>query len=90
MVGLNVQMGSWLTTERVKMLGGGLLPAFTAVDESQVRGVALLSKQVRAQAYTMAIADGFVLIAWVVLGFLLVMLLLKPGRIAYKDLRKMQ
>ena len=90
MVGLHVQTGDWLMTQRIKMLTGGLLPAFTAVDESQVRGVALLSKQVRAQAYTMAIADGFVLIAWVVLGFLLVMLLLKPGRIAYKDLRKMQ
>ena len=87
MVGLHVQTGNWLTTERLKMLTGGLLPAFTTVDESQVRGVALLSKQIRAQAYTMAIADGFVLIAWVVLGFLLVMLLLKPGKITYKDLR---
>lgn len=90
MVGLHVQAGNWLTTERLQMFTGGLLPRSTGLGESQARGVALLSEQVRAQAYTMAIADGFVLIVWVVLGFLLVMLLLKPGKVTYKDLRKMQ
>jgi DHA2 family multidrug resistance protein len=90
MIGLHVQTGNWLTTERLQMLTGGLLPSSTGLGESQARGVALLSEQIRAQAYTMAIADGFVLIAWVVLGFLLVMLLLKPGKFAYEDLRKMQ
>lgn len=90
MVGLHVQAGNWLTTERLKMFTGGLLPASTGLAESQARGVALLSEQVRAQAYTMAIADGFVLMAWVVLGFLLAMLLLKRGKVTYTDLRKMQ
>jgi MFS transporter, DHA2 family, multidrug resistance protein len=90
LVGLHVQTGNWLTTERLQMLTGGLLPASAGLDQSQARAVAVLSKQLRAQAYTMAIADGFVLIAWVVLGFLLVMLLLKPGKISYNDLRKMQ
>ncbi|MBV9443917.1 MAG: MFS transporter, partial [Acidobacteriaceae bacterium] len=90
LVGLHVQTGNWLTTERLQMFTSGLLPQSTGLSESQARGVALLSEQVRAQAYTMAIADGFVLMAWVVLGFLLVMLLLKPGKISFKDLRKMQ
>jgi MFS transporter, DHA2 family, multidrug resistance protein len=90
LLGLHVQTGNWLTTERLHMFTGGLLPASTGLAESQARGLALLSERVRAQAYTMAIADGFVLMAWVVLGFLLVMLLLKPGKISYNDLRKMQ
>ncbi len=90
LLGLHVQTGNWLTTQRLHMFTGGLLPESTGLDESQARGVALLSEQVRAQAYTMAIADGFVLIAWVVLGFLLFMLLLTPGKITYKDLRTMQ
>jgi MFS transporter, DHA2 family, multidrug resistance protein len=89
-IGLHVQTGNWLTTERLQMFTGGLLPASTGLGESQARSVALLSEQVRAQAYTMATADGFVLIAWAVLGFLLVMLLLKPGKVTYNDLRKMQ
>jgi DHA2 family multidrug resistance protein len=72
------------------MLSGGVLPGSTGPDESQARAVALLSQQVRAQAYTQAIADGFVVMAWVAVGFLFVMLLLRPGKISYKDLRKMQ
>lgn len=90
MLGLNVQSGSWLTHERLRMLTGGLLPGSTGPDESQARAVALLSQQVRAQAYTQAIGDGFVLMAWVAFGFLLVMLVLRPGKFSYKDLRKMQ
>lgn len=89
-LGLSVQFGSWLTSERLRMLSGGVLPGSTGPDESQARAVALLNQQVHAQAYTQAIADGFVLLAWTVLGFLLVMLFLRPGKISYKDLRKMQ
>jgi DHA2 family multidrug resistance protein len=90
LLGLNVQSGSWLTYERLRMLSGGLLPGSTGPDESQGRAVALLSQQVRAQAYTQSIADGFVLMGWVVIGFLLVMLFLRPSKVSYKDLRTMQ
>ena len=38
--------------------------------------------------HTMATSDGFILIGWMVVAYLLLMLLLKPGRISYKDLRK--
>ena len=38
----------------------------------------------------MAIADGFILIAWMVVAYLLLMLFLRPGKISYKDLRNMQ
>jgi len=90
MVGLNVQAGGWLTDERLRMLTGGLLPGSIGFDEAQGRAVGLLSQQVRGQAYTLATADGFVLIAWVMVGFLLMMLFLRPDTISYNDLRKMQ
>jgi DHA2 family multidrug resistance protein len=90
LLGLNVQSGSWLTYERLRMLSGGLLPVSTGSDESQARAVALLSQQMRAQAYTQAVADGFVLIAWVVVGFLVVLPFLRPAKVSYKDVRKMQ
>jgi len=90
LLGLHVQAGSWLTDERVRMLSGGLLPASTGMEEAQYRAIGILSQQVRAQAYTLAISDGFVLIGWLVVAYLLLMLLLKPGRIGYKDLRNMQ
>jgi len=90
LLGLHVQIGSWLTDERVRMLSGGLMPASNGPEEAQFRAVGILSQQVRAQAYTLATADGFALIGWVVVAYLLLMLFLRPGKFSYKDLRKMQ
>ncbi len=90
MLGLDVQAGSWLTDERLRMLSGGLLPGSTGSEEAQYRAVVILSQQVRAQAYTLATADGFILIGWMVVAYLLLMLFLRPGKISYKDLRNMK
>jgi DHA2 family multidrug resistance protein len=49
-----------------------------------------LSRQVKAQAYTLSVADGFIVIGWMVVIYLVMMLFLKPAHISYKDLRKMQ
>jgi hypothetical protein len=40
--------------------------------------------------YTLATSDGFALIVRVVIVYLLMMLLLRPGKITFNDLRKMQ
>jgi len=90
MLGLQVQIGTWLSDERVRMLTAGLMPRSAGPEEAQHRAVALLSQQVRGQAYTLAIADGFIAIGWIAAGFLLVMLLMRPIKISYKDLRTMQ
>jgi DHA2 family multidrug resistance protein len=90
LLGLHVQAGSWLTDERVRMLSGGVLPESMGPEEAQYRAVGILGQQVRAQAYTLAIADGFILIGWIVVGYLLMMLLLRPGKVNYKDLRNMK
>jgi len=90
LLGLHVETGSWLTDERVRVLTGGLLPVSAGPEEAQYRAASLLSQQVRAQAYTMASSDGFILIAWVVVAYLLLMLLLRPVKVNYKDLRNMQ
>jgi len=90
MLGLHVDKGSWLTDERIRMLSGAMLPASTGSGEALSRGVTLLGQQVRAQAYTLATADGFVLIAWMVVAYLLLMLLLRPAKISFKDIRSMK
>jgi MFS transporter, DHA2 family, multidrug resistance protein len=71
------------------MLSAGVFANSAGADQSQGRAVALLSQQVRAQAFTESIADGFVLMCWVVVGFLIAMLFMRPGILSYKDLRKM-
>jgi DHA2 family multidrug resistance protein len=89
-LGLNVDLGSWLTDERLRMLTAGLVPGSTGPEEAQQRAVDILGQQVRAQAYTLAIADAFILIAWAAVAYLLLMLFLRPGKVTYKMLRNMQ
>jgi DHA2 family multidrug resistance protein len=89
LLGLHVQTGAWLTDERVRMLTAGLTPASSGPEEAQHRAVAILSQQVRGQAYTQTISDGFIAIGWVCAGFMLVLLLLRPVKLGYKDLRNM-
>ena len=90
LLGLHVQVGSWLSDERLRTLTGGFLPGSAGAEEAQYRAATVLSQQVRTQSYTMATADGFILIGWMVVAYLLLMLLLKPGKLNYKDLRKMR
>jgi DHA2 family multidrug resistance protein len=90
MLGLNVQLGNWLTDERIRGLTAKFLPASSGINEAQSRAISVLNQQVKAQAYTLAISDGFILIGWMVVVYLVMMLFLKPGRVTYRDLRKMQ
>jgi len=89
LLGLQVQTGNWLTDDRVRSLTAGLLPSSAGPEEAQQRAVVILGGQVRAQAYTMAIADAFLLIAWAVAAYLLLMLLMRPAKVNYKLLRNM-
>jgi DHA2 family multidrug resistance protein len=88
-LGLHVQAGSWLTDERVRALSAGFFSPSTGSEEAQSRAIDILGQQVRAQAYTMAISDGFVVIEWMVVLYLLLLLLLKRAKFSYQDLRKM-
>jgi DHA2 family multidrug resistance protein len=89
LLGQHVEVGSWLTDQRLRMLSGGLLPGSSGPEQAQYRAFGILSQQVRAQAYTLAISDGFILVGWMVVAYLLLMLFLRPARFSYKDLRKM-
>jgi MFS transporter, DHA2 family, multidrug resistance protein len=90
LLGLHVDVGGWLTDERVRMLTGGVLSGSTGAEEAHSRALEILSHQVRAQAFTLATADGFTLIEWAVVAYLLLMLFLRSNKVGYADLRKMQ
>ncbi len=90
MLGLNVEIGNWLTDERLRMLSGGLFPGSTGLEQAQHRAVVILTQQLRAQAYTLAISDGFILVGWTVVAYLLLMLCLRPAKFSYQDLRSMR
>ena len=88
-LGLHVQSGTWVTEERIRALSAGLFPPSAGSDEAQFRAIGILSQQVKAQAYTMAISDAFIVIGWLVVVYLLLMLFLKPAKLSYRDLSKM-
>jgi DHA2 family multidrug resistance protein len=90
LVGLHVETGDWLTDERLRLLTGGVWPQSAGMEEARSRALEILTRQVRAQAYTMAIADGFILIGWITVVYLILMLFLRPGKFSYRDLRKMK
>jgi DHA2 family multidrug resistance protein len=88
-LGLHIQAGDWLTDQRVRALSAGLFPASSGSEQAQSRAVDILSQQVRGQAYTMAISDGFVVICWMVVVYLLLLLFLRRATFSYQDLRKL-
>jgi DHA2 family multidrug resistance protein len=89
LLGLHVNIGGWLADERVRLLTAGLFPGSSGAEEAQARALGVLSQQVRGQAYTLAIGDAFILIAWMVVAYLGLMLFLRPGKISFRILRSM-
>jgi MFS transporter, DHA2 family, multidrug resistance protein len=85
-LGYNLQLGDFTTDERLRALATGVLPASPGLDGAQGQAVTLLSAQVRGQAYTLAYADGFLLVAAACVGFMLFMSLMKPMKV-YFDAR---
>ena len=87
-LGLDVSIGSWTTEERLRTLTGGLLPHSSGLDEAQARSLGLLSAQVRKQAATLSYLDGFVLLEWSIVLFLILAAFLKPFSANYRLLSK--
>jgi DHA2 family multidrug resistance protein len=83
MLGLGVAAGDWLTDERLRLLTGGLLPGSSGAEDAQARALMLLGGQVRQQAYTLAYIDGFLTIAWVSLGIIILIALRKRMKIYF-------
>ncbi len=48
------------------------------------------SMRLSRRGFNSAIGDAFTLIAWTVVGYLLLMLFLKPNKVSFKLLRSMQ
>lgn len=68
-LGLNVQLGDAATDSRLAAMTAGLAPHTSAASETSA---AILSLQVRQQAFTLAISDCFYLVAWAAFACLLV------------------
>ncbi len=88
LLGLHVDAANWLTLERLGGVAAALAPSSGGVAEAQARSAALLALQVRAQAFTLAFSDVFLLIAWVLAGYLLLLVFLRPSTISLRGMEK--
>jgi MFS transporter, DHA2 family, multidrug resistance protein len=86
LIGLHVDLGDWTVQQRLSTLAAGVFPSSNGAEGASARAVELLSLQVRQQAYTQAVIDGFTLCAWSVIVCLVTVLLLKRPPITYRDL----
>jgi len=83
MIGLHVDAGNWLTSERVQLLTHGLFPGSVGAEEAQARAGLLLGGQVKLQAYTLAYADGYLAIACVAALAIVLIACMKPMKIYF-------
>lgn len=84
--GLHVDAGDWLTADRLRLLTGALSSASGGMDEAQARGLYLLSLQVRAQAFTLASRDAFLLIASALAVFLIALACMRRPLLEFSTL----
>ena len=71
-LGLGVQLGEPATQQRLFLLSGAMAPRSTGTNMAVGRALGILNLQVRQQAYTLAIIDGFRLVAWAAVCCLIV------------------
>jgi DHA2 family multidrug resistance protein len=87
LLGLHVQPGSWLTTQTITELTGGLAAKSTGVAAAAGRAVGITAGSVRLQAYALSFIDAFHLIAWTCVAVLLLVAMLRRFPMNYRDLR---
>lgn len=85
MIGLHIDAGHWLTSERLAALAQTLFPNSAGTEEAQARAALMLGGQVRLQAYTLAYADAYVAIAFVAALTVILIAFMKPMRILFDE-----
>ena len=76
----SVEAGNFLTDERLRTLSAGFAGT-SGTEESQGRAMALLVAELGQQALTLTYMDGFILIACVCTGMMLLLACMKPMKI---------
>ena len=83
MIGLHIDSGSWLTSERLAGIAHGLFPNSSGSEEAQARAALLLGGQVKVQAYALAYSDAYVATAFVAALAIILIAFMKPMKIIF-------
>ncbi len=83
MIGLHVDGGNWLTSERLAAIAHGLFPNSAGNEEAQARAALIVGGQVKTQAYALAYSDAYMAIALVAALAIILIACLKPMKIIF-------
>jgi DHA2 family multidrug resistance protein len=84
-LGLHVQHGAFETAQRYLPLTAAMLPSSVNPDTAAARGLALLVLTVRKQAFTLAVGDSFLVIAYAAAACLVVIACMSTLQLQYKQ-----
>jgi MFS transporter, DHA2 family, multidrug resistance protein len=88
LLGLRVQRGNWVTDGALRNLTAGLAAKSDGLPAAAGRAVGIVAGRVRLQAYSLTFIDAFHLIAWVCVGALLLIAMLRPAPLNFSELAK--
>lgn len=84
-LGLGVQLGQTATDHRLLALKAGMAGHASGPDVASARAAEILALQVRGQAFTLAIADSFALVAWAAVACLFVVACMGSVQTQYRQ-----
>ena len=84
-LGRSVEAGAFLTEERLQAIAASLLPGSSGPEEAQGRAAIMLMRDLARQASTLAYMDGFILIAWVCVGMMVLLACMKSTRNVFSE-----
>jgi len=85
MIGLHVDAGYWVTSERLHALTSALFPGSEGTEEAQARAALTLGGQIKIQAYTLAYSDAYLAIALVAAFACILIAFMKPMKIYFNE-----
>jgi len=85
LLGLHVEKGAPLSDHALHQLSAGFYPHSSGLPAAIGRAAGLIGARVRLQAYTLSIADGFLLVAWACVVALLLIAMLRRSPFSYKE-----
>jgi MFS transporter, DHA2 family, multidrug resistance protein len=88
-LGLGVQLGQQATNQRLLGLSAGMLSHSSGLAAATERAGEILGLQVKQQAFTLAITDSFMVVAWSIVCCLIVIACMAPVPTQYRQVVKL-
>jgi MFS transporter, DHA2 family, multidrug resistance protein len=90
LLGMHASRGNWITDWNLHAMTAGVFAKSSGLADAASRAADLIGMRARLQAYSLAIIDGYYLLAWECACALIFVALLRTSPMFYGDLAKLQ